>query len=122
MTLDKFKSNARKYLRCQIIAFGILFLGMFLAIIPESILEERAGRAGFDGTCIVVTAVSFPIIAAIIFFGVSYYPKKRLRQLGLVCPNCNKQFGKHRTRLAVMRTGCCRFCGAKVIDSNDLAK
>ena len=118
MTLDTFKSKVKKYRLFEMTSLGILFLGISFLVFPTTILEDRADRVGFDTSCLVIAVVSGLIFAVVIFYGVARFPQKRLRQLGLICPNCDKPLvGNHKTQLSVIKTGCCRFCGAKVIDS-----
>jgi hypothetical protein len=117
MTLDTFKSKIKKYRQCEMISFGILFLGVCLGCIPCGVLEDRADQIGL-GVYIVVALLSALIIGAVIYYGVVCFPQRCRRQLGLICLKCGKPLTvKHRRQLAVMRTGCCYSCGAKVIDS-----
>lgn len=121
MTLDTFKSKIKKMHRYEIISIFALCLGVFLAGIPCDFLADRAARVGFDSTCFFVVAISAPIIAAVIFFGCAYIPKKGMRKLDLGCPSCGSSLvGKQGARL-IIKTGCCRVCGDQVIDMRDAA-
>jgi hypothetical protein len=121
MTIDDFKTKIKSYRWCEIASFGFLMFGLLLGAFLGSFLEDRVNRVGFDTACIIVTLVSLPLVAAVIFYGISRFPKKRLRQLGLLCPTCHKALvgtaGAKKKLYIVVTTGRCGFCGGQVLSS-----
>jgi len=93
-------------------------LGLALILLPVSFLSDRVDRVGFDAAAVVVTAVSFPVIAAIMFYGVARYPQRRRRELGLTCPHCQKALVGLSSQI-VIATGRCGFCGARFLSSDE---
>src|ERR1700726_1161064 len=59
----------------------------------------------------------FLIISIVYFFAgtivVAWLSKRRQRQLGAICPQCGKPFGKSTSRV-VIATGNCGHCGTKI--------
>ena len=115
MTLESYISKTKIWWRIQLISAGIFMLGLLMAGIPTSFLVARIDKDEVGGFTIIFTSVSFLLVAAIMFYGLVEYPKHRLRQLGLRCPNCNKQLVGLSSQV-VVATGRCGFCGGQVLN------
>jgi hypothetical protein len=121
MTIDDFKTKTKSYRRYEIASGCFLMFGLMLGAFLGSFLEDRVNSVGFDIVCIIITLVSLPFIAAVIFYGISRFLKKCLRQLGLLCPTCHKALvgtaGAKKKLHVVVTTGRCGFCGGQVLSS-----
>ena len=116
MTLEDFKAKGKVYQRFETIR-GLAFFALILAAgISTVFVGKRVDKIGFDTICIVVLAVSYPLIAALMFYVMALLPQRRLRQLGLTCPTCKARLIGHASQ-GVATTGRCGSCGCQVLES-----
>lgn len=118
MTRDGFKVSVKSYSKYEWASVGTLILALLLGAILASYVEDRVERTGFDAICITVLAISFPIFAIFVFYGIIRYPRQKLLQLNLTCPSCGKGLVGLSSQV-VIATGRCGFCGKQVLDSDE---
>ena len=103
----------RKLERWWAVFFLVLLL---IAFIPFCWMESRVNRTGFDTWCIFIGAIDFSLFVITVLY-ISRLLKKRLRDLGLLCPNCGKQITALSSQV-VIATGKCGHCGGRVLVDN----
>ena len=116
MTLEDFKSSLKTYRRFQVVCGLIFYALLFAVAFPTVFVGKRIDQFGLDITSIVILAVSYPLVALLMFYVMAWLPKRRLRQLGLICPTCRKQLIGLASQ-DVIATGRCGFCGGQVFDA-----
>ncbi len=116
MTLDDFKAKTKSYRRYEFLAVGLLVLGMLLSTPGMLYVTHRIETFGFDTICIIVTTITFLVVATVMFYGGARYPQRLKSRLGLECPRCRRAIFSPSSQEHVIATGCCRFCGGQVVD------
>ena len=115
MTLVGYKLALKKN-QFQEVGRGILFiLGFMVAgglVIP---LAKRIDKVGLDFWCLVFLIVWISVFAPFLFYVLARLPRKQLRRLGLLCPNCRKRLTGISAQV-VIATGKCGGCGVMYLD------
>ncbi len=114
MTLEDFRAKTKYYRRLEFVSVTIFVALMSLACMATISVGKRIDRFGFDTTCILILAVSYPLVAALMYYFMAIQPKRQLRQLGLTCPTCKARLTGFSSQV-VIASEHCGHCGSHVL-------
>jgi hypothetical protein len=115
MSVEDFRRATKAYRRFEIMSGGALFALLCGASFATLFVVKRIDHAGLDTTSIVLLAVSYPMIAVLMFWVMARLPQRWLRERGLTCPACKARLIGSKSR-AVVATGHCGVCGHQVLE------
>ena len=115
MTLEDFNTKRQAYRRSQVVPGLVFFALLSAAAIVTVFTAKRIDQFGFDTISMVVLAVSYPVIALLMYYVLAWIPRRRLLQLGLTCPTCGARLNGFNPQ--VIATGRCGNCGTQVLES-----
>jgi cytochrome c biogenesis protein CcdA len=114
MTLDGFKAKQSSYRKLEM-ARGTLFTTLLLSLlVPMLFVAKRLDRSGFDSISVAMIAVSYALIAALMFFALARFGQKTRRELEGNCPGCGR-FLLGKASRAVVATHHCPRCGMQLL-------
>jgi hypothetical protein len=111
VTIEDFNARRRAYQRSQIVP-GLVFFALLAAVgIATVTAAKRIDAVGLDHVSIAVLAVSYPVIGLLMYFVLAWIPRRRLLQLGLICPTCGPRLN------GLNAAGRCGVCGTQILES-----
>jgi DNA-directed RNA polymerase subunit RPC12/RpoP len=115
MTLGDLQAKRKAYRQFQVVPVMAFFGLLGAAGIVTVFVAKRIDKVGLDAPCIAVLAVTYALIAALMYYVMGAIPRRRLLQLGLTCPTCGARL-LGRSNQQVTATGHCGSCGTRVLE------
>jgi len=116
MTLEQFKAAQRASWKLEWITVLIFFAAIIVAASVGTPLARHVEEHGLDLPTLLLLLVAVVVIGIPTAYCLGPWHSRKIRQLGLLCPHCQKPLIGHMSSQVVVATGNCGFCGGRVLD------